>query len=1295
MKPYEINKELEGVAIIGMAGRFPGADNVTEFWENLKNGKCSIVKYSDEELINAGVDKQVLGNPNYVKAGSHIVGIDLFDAAFFGYTPREAECMDPQHRLFLECAWETFELAGYNPETYKGLIGVFGGCGTAGYLSKNLVFNPDLAETIGDFQIMLGNDNDYFTSRVSYKFNLSGPSINVQTACSTSLVAICMGYQNLITYQCDMALCGGASLKMPARHGYMYKEGFIFSPDGVCRAFDEKANGTVQGEGSGAVLLKRLDEAVRDGDHIHAVIRGAAVNNDGSLKAGFTAPSVDGQAQVIALAQELADISPDTITYVETHGTGTPLGDPIELAALTKAFRVKTARKSFCAIGSLKTNIGHLDAAAGVSGFIKTALAIENSILPPSLNYSTANSKLNIEESPFFVNTALTEWKSEGVPRRAGVSSFGIGGTNSHVILEEAPELAGSTTDDRWKVLLLSAKNEKSLAAMKQNLVKHLSASPGINLSDAAYTLQTGRKLFDKRFAVISRSTIEAVRSLETNDPRYIFSFNEKRLEQPVIFMFTGQGSQHPGMTAGLYSEEPDFKSEIDNCAEILIPYLGRDIRNILYPEKNQSISNDAEFARTEIVQPALFAIEYSLAKFWIKQGVQPAAFIGHSIGEYVAACLAGVFSLEDALRIVAYRGKLIQSLPSGSMLSVPLSSGELKGYLNSDLSIAAINGPNLCVASGTTDAIKLLEKTLHENNISSGMLNTSHAFHSPMMEPACLQFMEELKKIKFNTPSIRYISNVSGKWINPSDASDPSYWVRHLREPVDFLQGFETLISDGYRVFLEVGPENTLCSIISRIIISLKDSSSIHRISSLGHPLQMIPDSESIAKASAKLYIAGASINLETKYSGETRHRIPMPTYAFDRSRYWLEPRSELIKTGRNRIENRTAGEEHIEATILSVSQDTPLDEVERLMIEIWSEILGFKNLNISDNFFDQGGDSLKATQLIALINKRLGLELTLADLFIDPTIESLSKLVKMTSLQKKQLPGMNAGSFRFPILFPIQPKGTNPPMFIVAGAHGNRYFDPVNMKSSYEEDFLRYLSQLIPHIGMDQPVYGFRPKGLDASEQPHYSVEEMASAYIKKMRLFQPEGPYLIAGECVGGIVAYEMAQQLSASGLKVAHLILMDTHCPSSVFEYKERYLVIRRKAVSIIRTKIECLMKGGLRKFYGSLKTDIGLLPTMLFPVTKRLRSQRQIMLRSYKYQGTLLKYRPVPYKGETTLIVNEEWQKKEPVMGWGESFRTNMTIITVPGDHMTRLTTYGGVTGLHLRDVIKKSWNRFK
>lgn len=665
------------IAIIGMVGRFPGANNVDKFWQNLRDGVESITCFTDEELVSAGIDSAVLRDPNYVKAGSVLEDVDLFDASFFGFTPREAEITDPQHRLFLESAWEALENAGYNSETYTGRIGLYAGVAFSSYFFTNLYPNRDLTQLVDDFQTFIGNDKDHLPTQTSYKLNLTGPSVNVQTTCSTSLVAVHLACQSLLNGESDIALAGGVSIQIPQKAGYLYQEGGINSPDGHCRAFDANAQGTVFGDGLGIVVLKRLADALADRDYIHAVIKGSAINNDGSLKVGYTAPSVDGQREVILEALALAGVEPETITYIETHGTGTPLGDPIEIAALTQAFRRSSDKKGFCAIGSVKTNVGHLNTAAGVTGLIKTVQALKNKQIPPSLHFQQPNPQIDFANSPFYVNTKLTEWKTNGIPRRAGVSSFGIGGTNAHVILEEAPVVEmchGTSLHSRpWQLLVLSAKTSTALETTTANLIAHLQQHPDLHLPDVAYTLQVGRRSFDYRRIVVCNSLEDAVKALTDQDPQHVFTHHHKPGQCPVVFMFSGQGSQYVNMGCQLYEVEPSFKKHVDHCSEILKPHLGIDIRNIVYPTTQQREQATRQLQQTAITQSALFVIEYALAQLWMSWGVRPVAMIGHSIGEYVAATIAGVFSLEDALAVVAARGKLMQQMPTGSMLAIGL----------------------------------------------------------------------------------------------------------------------------------------------------------------------------------------------------------------------------------------------------------------------------------------------------------------------------------------------------------------------------------------------------------------------------------------------------------------------------------------------------------------------------------------------------------------------------------------------------------------------------------------------
>ncbi|TVP65179.1 MAG: polyketide synthase, partial [Nodularia sp. (in: Bacteria)] len=772
---------MESIAIIGLSGRFPGAKNIAEFWQNLCEGVEAISQFNEEELISAGVDKSLFNNPNYIKAGAVLEGVDLFDAGFFGLNPKEAEMTDPQHRLFLECAWEALENAGYDVQRCESRIGVYAGASLNNYLPFKL--NIDQIGSANSFQKLIGNDKDFLSTRVSYKLNLTGPSLTIQTACSTSLVATTLACQSLLNYQCDMAVAGGASIRVPQKTGYLHQEGGILSPDGHCRAFDAKAKGTIIGNGVGVVLLKRLSDAIADRDHIYAVIKGSAINNDGSGKVGYTAPSVNGQAEAIAEAIALANVAPETITYIETHGTGTALGDPIEISALTNVFRAETEKTGFCAIGSVKTNIGHLDAAAGVTSLIKTALALQHKLIPPSLNFEEPNPEIDFANSPFYVNTQLTQWNATSTPRRAGISSLGIGGTNAHVILEEAPSLreqrSGSAGEQgkNYQLLLLSAKTDSALETATQNLAQHLKQHPELNLADVAYTLQVGRGVFNYRRILICQNTQEAINILENPDNQQLLTHFEEPTQRSITFMFPGQGAQYVEMGKELYQTEPIFREQVDSCCVLLKPYLGLDLRAVIYPQESEKPATSKQLKQTSLAQPALFVIEYALARLRMSWGISPQAMIGHSIGEYVAAYLAGVMSLEDALALVAVRGKLMQQMSPGAMLSVSASATAIKDLLSENLALAASNAPSLCVVSGSYDAIDVLQQKLSALGIEYRRLHTSHAFHSSMMAPMLEAFMAEVKKVKLSPPQIPFISNVTGTWITPEQATDPAYW--------------------------------------------------------------------------------------------------------------------------------------------------------------------------------------------------------------------------------------------------------------------------------------------------------------------------------------------------------------------------------------------------------------------------------------------------------------------------------------------------------------------------------------
>jgi amino acid adenylation domain-containing protein len=867
------------IAIVGMACRFPGAHGTEAFWENLAGGTESITFFTEDELRAAGVSERDLADPHYVRARGVVEGVEMFDAPFFGYSPREAEVIDPQQRLFLECAWEAFEDAGHDPAQIQGDVGVFAGVGMNTYVF-NLLPDPEVLDSVGNFQVTISNDKDFLAPRVSYKLGLRGPSLSVQTACSTSLVAVHLACQSLLAGECDAALAGGVSIRIPQAMGHHHREGAVFSPDGHCRAFDAAAGGFVGGNGAGVVLLKRLEDALADGDPIRAVLKGTAVNNDGSVKVGFTAPSVDGQAQVIAQALAVAGVEPETVSYVEAHGTGTDLGDPIEIAALTQAFGPRAARGG-CAIGSVKTNIGHLDSAAGVAGLIKAALALERRAIPPTLHFERANPKLELEASPFRVNDRLTEWPAGSAPRRAGVSSMGIGGTNAHVVLEEAPEVPEGEPGRAWHLLPLSARGEETLGAAVGNLARYLARHPEAGLADAAYTLQAGRRRFERRAVALCQDTEDAVRVLEGGDPeRLLFGAGDA---DGVAFLFSGQGSQHPGMAAELYAAEPAFREQVDLACGLLAPRLGLDLRELLFASGENPGDTAARLARTELTQPALFVIEHALARQWMAWGVRPAAMLGHSIGEYVAACLAGVLSLEDALLLVAERGRLMGEREPGAMLAVSLPEAELAPLLPAGLALAAVNAPARTVVSGPEPEIEAFARALDEQGVRHRRLHTSHAFHSAMMEPALAPFREVLQRVRFGEPSIPWVSNVTGTWITAAEAADPEYWVRHLRGTVRFADGLAALLAEPGRVLLEVGPGNALATLA-------REAGAPAALASLPHPSDRRPDLAFLLTTLGRLWLAGAAVDWEAFHAGERRRRIPLPTYPFERRRYWIE---------------------------------------------------------------------------------------------------------------------------------------------------------------------------------------------------------------------------------------------------------------------------------------------------------------------------------------------------------------------------------------------------------------------
>jgi acyl transferase domain-containing protein len=875
------------VAIVGMSGRFPGAPDIDAFWQNLRAGVESRTVFSDEEILAQGMPAAALRNPKYIRSGFVLDGIDLFDAAFFGINPREAELLDPQHRVFLECAWEALEHAGYDAQTFSGSIGVFGGATLSSYLTTNVLRNSEVLQNVGGRQAVFGSVPDYMVTRVAYKLNLQGPAYFVQSACSTSLVAVHLACQSLANHECDMVLAGGVSIGVPDRLGYTYEEGGMLSPDGIVRTFDANARGTIFGCGVGMVVLKRLADAINDGDTIHAVVKGVAANNDGSLKVGFTAPGVVGQSRVISEALGAAGVPAETISYVEAHGTGTELGDPIEIAALTRAYRASTDKRQFCAIGSVKPNIGHLDAAAGVSSLIKTVLALKHRQIPPTINFERPNPKIEFENSPFFVNTVLTDWPTtNGTPRRAGVSSFGFGGTNAHVIVEEAPEPGSAPPSRAQQLLVLAARTEPALERATNRLAESLQqrAPP---IADVAHTLAVGRRHFIHRRAVVCANGQDAAEILQGRDPRRLFTGVAASKDRPVVFMFPGQGSQYVNMGVDLYRDEPLFRDVVDECAEGLRSSLGVDLRHLLYPAADDETAAAERLTQTIITQSALFTTEYALARLVMLWGLKPEAMIGHSIGELVAACVAGVFSLKDALELVALRGTLMEAMPPGAMAAVPLAADEVTRSLGPGLWLAAANAPSLCVVSGELDALDGYIQARAREGVECRRLLTSHAFHSALMDGAVAAFTEAVRRVERHAPAIRFVSNVTGAWITDAEAVNPQYWGGHIRQPVRFSDGVTKLLADSERLLLEVGPGNTLSALVRQ-----QRSGGGHLVvASLRHPQERASDLSTVLSALGRLWVSGAAVDWQGFYAGQQRRRVPLPSYPFERQKFWIAP--------------------------------------------------------------------------------------------------------------------------------------------------------------------------------------------------------------------------------------------------------------------------------------------------------------------------------------------------------------------------------------------------------------------
>lgn len=917
-------------------------------------------------------------------------GIDLFDAAFFNISPAEAELMDPQLRVFMETAWEAFENAGYVGADIAGVVGVWAGMGNNFYYHHNVLTRPDRLAIMGEIAAEIANEKDHIAPRVSHKLNLRGPSLSVHTACSTTLVVVENAYQALVSHQVDVALAGGVDIRTPQKSGQRYEEGGVFSIDGHCRPFDAAATGTMFGEGVGAVVLKRLDDALRDNDTVYAVIKGAAVNHDGGHKVSYLAPSIEGQARVVAAALAIADVNPDTVTFIEAHGTATPIGDPIEVEALTHVFHAFTQRRRFCALGSIKGNFGHATTAAGIAGVLKVMLALRHHKIPPTLHFNTPNPHIDFASSPFFVNNKLTEWKPKDMPRRAGVSSFGFCGTNAHVVFEEAPVPPTTSAPSRpVQLMLLSARTAPALEELAQRWSRSLAQASPSELADAAYTSHVGRKRFEYRRYVVVDSAGNLGEKLVQKAGARSETLKSEGVNPGIAFMFPGQGAQYVHMGSRLYQGESCFRDAVDRCAAGLLPHLGCDLRDFLFPSPLDAETASASLNNTFYTQPAIFSISYALALQMQHWGVRPSAFVGHSIGEFVAATLSGIMVLDDALRLVATRGKLMQKLPGGSMLTVRLPLEKVIERLPSGMDVAAVNGPQLTVIAGPTPKVSAFADQLSVDGIACKLLHTSHAFHSSMMDEMVEPFLRTVETVPLAEPQIPLVSTVTGEWVKPGQLTDPGYWARHVRSTVQFSKAVQVFLADPDRLLLECGPRRTCGS----LALQHRPKNPTRIVGTM--PEGAEPDDEypNILSALGSLWLQGCDLNWSAFHEGEGRRRVGMPSYPFQRRRYWLEPGTVAINTagpdagapGSMPItfpNVKTA--QVVDASPSTIATDPAYDRFVVAIRSLIEELLGSQLAAFDQDarFILLGLDSLMLTQLARTVRIRHGLEVTFRDL-------------------------------------------------------------------------------------------------------------------------------------------------------------------------------------------------------------------------------------------------------------------------------------------------------------------------
>lgn len=999
-----MKKREQGViAVIGMDGCVPQADNLIDLWKLLSEGREAITRWSADALRSAGVSEELLKQPNYVRSQGVLEDVDLFDALYFQELPRDAQLLDPQQRLLLEKVSTALQHAGYDSADYRPTTGLYVGVDQPHYQQK---YKDQLGNLIDETAIAFANDRDFVASRIAYKLGLQGPALTVQTACSTSLVAVHLACQALLSGECDLAVAGGATVRLPQLRGYLYKKGQMLAADGHCRPFSEEATGTVLSSGVGVVILKRLSDAMADGDTIWAVIKGSAVNQDGAEKRHYFAPSIVGQTAVIKNALDVANVSPETISYVEGHGLGTVQSDTAELTSLIQAFRSKTEKTNFCGLGSIKANVGHLGAAAGVISLIKTILALQAEQLPPQIHAGKLNEQIASGDSPFFINQEGRPWQRTNQPRRAGVSAFGIGGTNVHLIVEEAPLVVKSSEDrNPWQLLLLSAKSETALAQMRANLATFLEVENSPDLADVAYTLQVGRAAHAYRCAVMAKDKIDAVKQLRAESSLQVRTGKAGKLCPKITFIFPGGGVQAINMGRDLYENEPVYRRAIDECAELLRPYLNLDIREIIYNPQDEPAAT-AQLTQISIRLPVLISTQYALAQQWIAWGIKPEAVMGYSLGEYTAGCVAGINSLAETLSIVAQGSALLQTLPKGAMLWVLLSKTEVERYLIAETFVAGINAVDLSVVSGSEAQIEQLFRQLTESKIVCGRVPMDVAMHSPIVEPILGAFHEVIKKQKQVAPQIKTMSAMLGEWLTAEKAMETSYWVALLRNPIQFATGMEKLLQEKNQLLIEVGVGNSLATLVRRQVKNEEQQV----ICSLHQTGAYQSARASLFAALGGVWIAGNEVRWEQWRAERKCRRVPLPSYPFERKSYWLGSAEELPlqttkKLKREMVAQPSHRAEGNRPDNLSTDYVAPRTEIEKEVIQLSELLLKIKPMGVYDNFFELGGNSLLATQLLARIDDKYGVRLAIEKLFKEANVAAVAQQIHDIKLATKLL--------------------------------------------------------------------------------------------------------------------------------------------------------------------------------------------------------------------------------------------------------------------------------------------------